>query len=76
MHIQEYGNKHNVGGDFGFIYEPFKNWKLGGHVYNLAPIPLEKEFKEHIPTIIRLGTSYQPSEKVLLSAEFEERHRL
>jgi len=72
INIAEYGQKHLVTAEVGMLYKALPQLSLAAHLYN--PIPLEvAEFEEEkLPTIMKFGLSYHPSDKVVLAAEMEK----
>jgi hypothetical protein len=72
-HIGEnYGSSSTVCGEFGLIAIPVKNLTIGFHMYNPTRSKLNGSLDEHLPTIMRLGTVYSFSERVLISVEAEK----
>lgn len=73
VHIgEDYGAKNNFAAEAGIQYEIIKNLKMGAHIYNLNRAIISGYNNERIPTIMKLGLSYNFSEKVLVSAESEK----
>jgi hypothetical protein len=72
LSIAENGNRNFYTIEFGLLYKPWKKFWLGAHVYNPIPYKVEKVFDERLPTIIKFGLGYVPSEKVILCAEYEQ----
>lgn len=73
VHIgEDYGSKNSFAAEAGFQYELSKNLKLGAHIYNLNRSIISGYNNERIPTIMKLGLSYDFSEKVLVSVESEK----
>lgn len=72
IHIGDvYGDLVTATGELSFQVKPIKNWIISGHVFNPTRTPLADFQRESIPTIFRLGTSYQFHEKVIASIEGE-----
>lgn len=67
-----YGKYTSVTGEFGFIGKLSKQVIVSGHIYNPTKNKLGSSFNERLPSHIRLGLSYAPSEKVLLAVEAEK----
>jgi len=64
----DYGNASSINFEIGILSEPIENLLIAAHVYN----PSHNKMKdENIPTILKLGTSYLFSEKLLLAIETE-----
>lgn len=72
-HIAEnYGSSTTVCGEFGLIAIPVKNFTVGFHMYNPTRAKLNGNLDERLPTIMRLGTVYSFSDRVLISVEAEK----
>ncbi len=69
---EDYGTRNSFAVELGFIAEPIKNLKLGGHVFNPNKAKVAAYADERIPVIMRFGGSYKFSEKILVSAEEEK----
>lgn len=70
---QNYGNKNTVTGDLGIYAYITDNWKMGASVANLWRAKLSKYQDDRLTTAIRLGTSYNFSDRVLIALEAEKR---
>lgn len=66
-----YGYSGAAVGEFGFTAEPIENLYVGAHVFNPWRAKLSGT-DEYINSIIRIGTAYYFSEKVLVTAETEK----
>jgi hypothetical protein len=72
-HIGEnYGSSSTASGEFGLIAIPVKNLTVGFHMYNPTRSKLNGSLNERLPTVMRLGTVYSFSDRVLLSVEAEK----
>jgi hypothetical protein len=72
-HIAEnYGNASAVAAEIGLLYQVNKNISIGTHVYNPTRAKVASYNNERAPTILKLGLSYQFSEKVILAIESEK----
>jgi hypothetical protein len=67
-----YGSRTSFTVEGGIIAEPINNLKIGVHIFNPGKAKVAEYGDERIPTIMRFGTSYKFSEKVLLSTEIEK----
>lgn len=56
----------------GVLYKPWKKFSLGAHIYNPIPYKVAGNILERIPTIVKFGIGYEPHEKVLVTAEYEQ----
>ncbi len=68
--IPEYGNKSIITFELGFQAQLIENLYVGAHVFN--PIRQEIVENEKVPTIFRLGASYNPTKKLIISSELEK----
>ncbi|HET6245748.1 MAG: hypothetical protein H0V01_05055 [Bacteroidetes bacterium] len=64
-----YGNKGMLTGEVGVQAELVPGLTLGAHVFNPFRVKLASHNNERIPTIMRLGLSYEVSKKVLFCVE-------
>jgi|AntAceMinimDraft_16_1070373.scaffolds.fasta_scaffold08022_2 hypothetical protein len=72
-HIAEnYGNKGAVTFELGIRAQLSKNLYLGAHVFNPVNIKIAEYNDERLPTIMRLGLSYNFSEKIIACVETEK----
>jgi hypothetical protein len=72
-HIAEnYGSSSAVCGEFGLMAIPVKNLMVGFHMYNPTRTKVNNNLDERLPTIMRLGTTYSFSDRVLLTVEAEK----
>lgn len=72
-HIGEnYGSSSTASGEFGLIAIPVKNLAIGFHMYNPTRSKLKGGLDERLPTVMRLGTVYSFSDRVLISVEAEK----
>jgi hypothetical protein len=67
-----YGSKHSATAELGILGEITENWKIGVSVFNLGRAKLADFADDRFTTLMRLGTSYKVSDKVLFSAEAEK----
>lgn len=72
--IPEYGAKSAFTFEGGLIAKITKELKVGVHLYNPLRLKLTEVFDkvERIPTIIKGGLAYEPSEKVIVAIEAEK----
>ncbi len=70
--ITEYGTKSFVTFELGIQSKITRELSLGVHVYNPIRAKISSYQNEKTPTIMRLGFSYVPSEKLLLCIEVEK----
>ncbi len=68
--IPEYGNQTSLTFELGLQAELLPEVTIGAHVY--SPLRVETLEGEYLPSILRVGASYRPSEQVLLAFEVEK----
>jgi hypothetical protein len=69
---ENYGSASSACGEIGLLAEPFKNLKLGFHIFNITRSKLGGASDENLPTIMRLGALYGFSDKVFVTVEAEK----
>ncbi len=69
---QGYGSKNTVTGELGFIAKITDDWRLGLSIFNVTRARLDDYKDDRFNSLIRFGTSYNVSKKVLLTAEAEK----
>lgn len=69
---ESYGSKNTVTAELGILAKLTENWKLGVSVFNLGRAKLATYEDDRFTTLMRLGTSYTFSKKVLIAAEVEK----
>jgi hypothetical protein len=69
---QNYGNANTVTAEAGLYAEVTENWSMGFSVFNLSRTRLSDFQDDRLTTVMRLGTAYTFSKKLLVSAEFEK----
>ncbi len=70
-----YGNIGCVAGEIGFYARPTDNLAIGGHLFNPWRTKVVDNPYERVPTIFRLGFSYDFSSAVSFSGEIEKNLR-
>ena len=68
--IPEYGNKAVFTFEVGALAELLPQLNLGFHLFSPARIQVTNE--DNLPTVLKLGLSYLPSDKLTLLAELEK----
>jgi len=68
--IPEYGSRTNLTFELGFQTQLLPELRLGAHAY--SPMRVEIVPGEYLPTIVKLGLAYLPSERVMFSVEVEK----
>lgn len=69
---QGYGNTLKATGELGVLAKIKDNWDVGFSVYNFSRTLLSSYEEDRLTTLMRLGTSYRFSEKLLVCAEAEK----
>lgn len=69
---ENYGSKNSVTAAVGVYANITEDWKLGMSVYNLGRTKLSDFEDDRFSTVMRLGTSYRFSDKVLVAFEAEK----
>jgi hypothetical protein len=73
FHIgDDYGTKNLFTFEIGLQYRVKEQLCLGVHIFNPVPMKLTDDPVERIPTVIRLGTAWQVSQNLIMSAEVEK----
>ncbi len=67
--IVDYGSNNSVTFELGVLARVMPKFMLGAHIY--SPMRVRLTETELIPTVFSTGASYQPNEKVLVTAEYE-----
>lgn len=69
---ESYGSKNTLTAELGILAKITEKWKLGMSVFNLGRAKLAVFEDDRFITVMRLGTSYSFSSKVLVAAEAEK----
>jgi hypothetical protein len=69
---ENYGSKNTVTAEAGILFLITENWKVGMSVFNIGRAKLAAFADDRFTTLMRLGTSYKVSDKVLVVAEAEK----
>lgn len=67
-----YGSKNTVTAELGVLAKITEEWRIGASVFNLGRAKLSEYQDDRFTTLMRLGTSYTFSKKVLVTAEVEK----
>lgn len=67
-----YGVKNSVTAEAGIYYMLNDQWRIGVSIFNLGRAKLSSFENERVSTIMRLGTVYQISKKVLFALEIDK----
>jgi hypothetical protein len=70
--IEENGAAHAGAFEAGVQIAPTKKMRVGAHVFNPIRQKISKEFSETLTTMIKVGVSYHPSEKLMFALETEK----
>ena len=69
---ENYGSKSTVTAEIGILASITEDWKIGMSVFNLGRAKLDDYEDDRFTTLMRLGTSYSFSDKVMATAELEK----
>jgi len=67
-----YGSKYTVSAECGIYFKMTERWKFGVSVFNLNRARISSALEERLPTVMRLGTTFEISPKVLFAVEIEK----
>ncbi len=70
--IQGYGTRRNFALEMGGLAQLSETLTLGMHIFNINQAKVSDFEDERIPTIMRLGISYRPAERVTVNFEAEK----
>lgn len=73
--IQGLGSKIMPTFEIGIYAKPTEELTLGAHIYNPLKLTIDEESNEYLPSILRLGASYNIRKKALISIEFAKNIR-
>lgn len=68
--IQGLGSKIMPTFEIGIYAKPLEELTLGAHIYNPLKLTVDEEGTEYLPSLLRLGASYNVRKKALFSVEF------
>jgi len=71
-YISEYGSKSAVTFEGGILAKVTKELKIGAHIYNPLRVKMGVYREEKLPTIMKIGLAYQPSQKIIFALETEK----
>ena len=72
VRVKEWGSRKTIALSLGGQSEVVPGLTFGAHIYNLNQAKLAEFQDERVPTVMKMGLSYQASAKVLLVAEAEK----
>ncbi|MEM8938664.1 MAG: hypothetical protein AAGC64_04870 [Bacteroidota bacterium] len=70
--IESVGTKQTLAIQFGGIAEITPQFVFGVHVFNINQATIESESNEELPTVMKAGFSYRPTEELMLNIEIEK----
>ncbi|MEM9897070.1 MAG: hypothetical protein AAF789_11940 [Bacteroidota bacterium] len=70
--INEVGTRQALSIQFGGIAQITKALLFGAHIFNLSQSQIGRESEEPLPTIMKAGLSFRPSDELMLNAEIEK----
>ena len=69
---EEYGSSNNFTFELGIRSKISEGFVLAAHVFNPIGVKIEDEYNERVPTIFKLGLSYELSDNLLFTLETEK----
>ena len=72
VRIQDLGSRKAVALSLGGQMEVLPELVVGAHIYNLNQARMAEAEDERVPTVMKTGFSYRPSEKLMLNVETEK----
>ena len=69
---ENYGSKNTVTAELGLLAKITEKWKMGLSIFNLGRAKLSAFEDDRFTTLLRLGTSYTFSKKVIVAVEAEK----
>jgi long-subunit fatty acid transport protein len=69
---ENYGSKNTVTAELGLLAKITEKWNIGFSLFNLGRNKLSEYQEDRYSTVMRFGSSYLISKKVLLTAEAEK----
>lgn len=69
---ENYGSKSTLTAELGILAKITEEWKVGVSVFNLGRAKLSDYQDDRFTTLMRIGTTYSFSKKVLVSLEVEK----
>ena len=70
--IEGFGSRGFISLDFGGVAQIGSFVKFGGLVRNITQTRISNITNEYLPTVMSVGLSYQPSEQLLLSTQYDK----
>jgi len=70
--ISGYGSKNYVTFEMGLFSKPIDELSIAFHVYNPLKIYIDRATGEKVPTLFRLGITYEAIKKFFISAQIEK----
>lgn len=70
--ISTVGSKQVLALQFGGIAEISDKLIFGAHIFNLNQAKLDKETEYRVPTVMKGGVSYRPSDELMINLEVEK----
>ncbi|SNT35756.1 hypothetical protein SAMN05421640_3513 [Ekhidna lutea] len=71
-HVSTVGSHQVLAIQFGGIAEISPQMRFGAHIFNLNQAELSSETGERVPTVMKGGFSYLPSDELIISVEVEK----
>jgi len=71
-HIESIGTIQTIAIEFGGVAEITPQLSFGMHIFNVAQAELDPELDEPLPTVMKGGMAYRPSDELTLTLEVEK----
>lgn len=71
-HIESVGTTWACALKFGGVAEITPKFLFGAHIFNFNQATISSETEERLPTVIKAGTSYRPTEELMINIEVEK----
>ncbi|MGW8122084.1 hypothetical protein ACV07N_05440 [Roseivirga echinicomitans] len=70
--IEGFGSKSTLLSDIGVVADLTPELTFGAHIYNFTQSSISADNREKVPTVIKLGIAYKPTENIALVIEGEK----
>jgi hypothetical protein len=70
--IEGFGRSGTPVLEFGGVAELTPQLFFGAHIYNFTRAKISKITQDYLPTVVKAGLSYRPSEQLIINAEAEK----
>lgn len=70
--ISAIGTRHVLALQFGGVAEITSKIHLGAHIFNINQAKIDEGTSERVPTLMKTGLSYRPSNELMINVEVEK----